>query len=419
MLPVLAGLLIAAVDVRVELLSGDTLTGTLSELDESALSVDTADGPSQRPLTDVVRVTLSDVSTQPPSEHQGRIRFADETMLTAGLTALNARTAQVASIAGKLTLPRSRIRAVRLAEEHPDWSEQWHSFLARKNDEDLLILKKRDGSGLDFYGGIISGATEDEIAFVLDGDAIPVPRHRVYGLIFSLDDVSEERVPVRIVLADESVLAAASVRLNGESFQVETAWKETVELPLSNVSVIDFSAGRFHYLSDLDPIRETYSGIHPDGPVLDDLFGDDRELRDAAWELWKMHRDQVPMGSVGPLPLTLRGTTYRKGLWLFPSCRIDYALDGRYSRLLAVVGVDDEVAFDCVQEDGTPSRVQLTILADGDEIWEANIEATADPVTLNLDLKGRQTLSLIVDFGDGDSACDFLDLADARLLVVP
>jgi hypothetical protein len=124
------------------------------------------------------------------------------------------------------------------------------------------------------------------------------------------------------------------------------------------------------------------------------------------------------MGPFGPLPLTLKGKIYKKGVWLFPKCRIDYALDGQYSTFQTIAGIDDEVASNCSTPDN-PSRVQLTILADGDEVWKRLIEAPADPVSINLDVSKIRTLSILVDFGDGDSACDFLDLADARLLGIP
>ena len=45
------------------------------------------------------------------------------------------------------------------------------------------------------------------------------------------------------------------------------------------------------------------------------------------------------------------------------------------------------------------------------------VEATAEPFPLELDLSGVNTLNVIVDFGDGESTCDYLDLADARLII--
>ena len=213
-------------------------------------------------------------------------------------------------------------------------------------------------------------------------------------------------------------LLLQTVATKEETLQIDTSWEQTLSVPLSVIHSIDFSRGRFHYLSDLDPVNETYYGTHPKGSLLEELLSADDILGQEAKNLWKLHRDQVPMGPYGPLPLTLRGRVYRKGLWLFPHCRIDYALDGRYSSLQTIAGVDDEVAFNCSDPDN-PSKVRLTILSDGDKVRDELIEAPADPVTIHLDVTGVRTLSVIVDFGDDDSACDFLDLADARLLLVP
>jgi hypothetical protein len=36
---------------------------------------------------------------------------------------------------------------------------------------------------------------------------------------------------------------------------------------------------------------------------------------------------------------------------------------------------------------------------------------------LQLPLSGVSTLTILVDFGDNESTCDWLDLADAKLLI--
>jgi hypothetical protein len=43
------------------------------------------------------------------------------------------------------------------------------------------------------------------------------------------------------------------------------------------------------------------------------------------------------------------------------------------------------------------------------------ISAHDQPVPLRLMVAGRSTLEVEVDFGDGSSVCDWLDLADAKL----
>ncbi len=240
---------------------------------------------------------------------------------------------------------------------------------------------------------------------------------RIYGLLFAVQQ-SQTGGTIAVRLSDKSTVMATNLQVQDNTLRIETNWNQTIPVPLNTLQSIDFSSGRFHYLSDLDPVKETYRGIHPEGSPLEDLLKADDILGEEIRSLWKLRRDQLPMGPLGPLPLKLRGKVYQKGVWLFPSCRIDYALDGRYSRFQSIAGVDDEVAFNCSRGD-IPSKVKLTLLTDGDEAWSEIIEAPADPLKISLDVTGVRTLSIDVDFGDGDSACDFLDLADARLLVIP
>jgi len=410
-------LLLASIDVQVDLLDGDAVNGSLAAItaDEMTLLIDGQ--PKQFVLANVIAVN-NDESSKSPGNKQGQLILGDGSTIAGDLQSVNAKEViSTSAIADQLVVPRPAVRAIRLLQENPEWAEEWSAFLERTNEDDLLILKKRDGSGLDFYGGVISATTDDKVEFVLDGDTVPVPRSRIYGLVFAVQKAKASN-PVAVQLSDASRVMATSLTLQDDTLRIETSWNQTLTLPLSTLHGIDFSSGRFHYLSDLDPVKETYRGIHPEGSLLEELLKADDVLGEEALNLWRLQRDQLPMGPFGPLPLKLRGKVYRKGIWLFPSCRIDYALDGRYSRFQAIVGVDDDVAFNCSRGNNT-SKVKLTLMNDGDEAWNELIEAPADPLKLNLDVTGVKTLSIDVDFGDGDSACDFLDLADARLLVIP
>jgi len=410
-------LLLASVDVRVDLLDGSSVAGTLTSIGTDELVLQ-ADGDTRAiALADVVMVEAPNVVAQSADTSSGEILLSDSSQVPVGIQQVSAKEVLAESAAtGALKVPRSAVRAVRLAVSNSDWQDQWQAYLKRDNTDDLLILKKRDGSGLDFYGGVVSGVTDDKVDFVLDGDPVPVPRDRVYGLVFAAQSPNKEQDLI-VSLADSSRLVARSIQVDTNELQLTTSWGQSLSLPLDCVRSLDFSSGRFHYLSDLKPIKETYFGIHPEGSLLEDFLKTDDELGEAILNLWKLHRDEVPMGPFGPLPLTLRGKVYRKGVWLFPSCRIDYPLDGRYSTFQTMAGVDDEVAFNCSRL-GHPSKVELTVLIDGDEVWSELIEAPADPVSIALNVEGVRTLSIVVGFGDDDSACDYLDLADARLLVV-
>ncbi len=411
-------LLLTAIDVQVDLLDGNSVTGSLTALGAEELTLLQNEQSKTIALAEVISVTSNRQKPESSGDSQGHIVLVDGSQIVCKFNHLTARQLSVqSSVRGPLVIPRSIVRAIRLSAVNLEWVKEWRAFLQRNNAEDMLILTKRDGSGLDFYSGVISATSEDKVDFVLDGDTVPVSRTRIYGLIFAAAE-PESNGTIALRLSDGSEIIIQKVIMEGDSLKVETSWNQMLTVRLANVQSIDFSRGRFHYLSDLDPVKETYSGIHPRGSLLEELLRADDVLGKETLRLWKLHRDKVPMGPFGPLPLTLRGKVYEKGIWLFPRCRIDYALDGEYSRFQTIAGVDDEVAFNC-SKPGSPSKVQLMILADGDESWKQLIEAPADPVRINLDVSGIRTLSILVGFGDDDSACDFLDLADARLLVVP
>ena len=76
-----------------------------------------------------------------------------------------------------------------------------------------------------------------------------------------------------------------------------------------------------------------------------------------------------------------------------------------------VVGIDDEVAFN------GSHAVALKITGDGNVLFEKLITSTDAPLPLRLSVDGVSTLTVLVDFGDGSSVCDWLDLADARLVI--
>lgn len=411
-------LLLTTIDVQVDLLDGDSVTGSLTSMTTDELTLQKDGQSTTVDLQDVVTVYSQGLTPELPAESPGRIVLMDGSDIVGSLESLTATEVIVqSSLPEQFRIPRPAVRTIQLSATNPDWAAEWREFTQRTNEDDLLILIKRDGSGLDFYGGVISATEADKLNFVLDGDTVPVPLDRIYGLVFATTQ-SDTNGTIAVRLSDGSGIVARRLRLDGELLEVQTAWKQTLTIPLSLLDSLDFSRGRFHYLSDLDPVKETYMGIHPKGSLLEELLKADDVLGEQALKLWKLHRDRIPMGPYGPLPLTLRGKVYEKGVWLFPRCRIDYALDGQYSAFQTLAGVDDEVAFNCSRPDD-PSKVQLTILTDGDEVWQKLIEAPADPVSIDLDVSGVRTLSILVDFGDDDSACDFLDLADARLLVAP
>jgi hypothetical protein len=77
------------------------------------------------------------------------------------------------------------------------------------------------------------------------------------------------------------------------------------------------------------------------------------------------------------------------------------------------VGIDDEVAY----QDGGMHAVRLMIRGDDKVLIDRLISGNDQPQIVSLPLAGVSTMTVIVDYGDADSICDWLDLADARLRI--
>ena len=101
--------------------------------------------------------------------------------------------------------------------------------------------------------------------------------------------------------------------------------------------------------------------------------------------------------------------TYTKGLGTNSISQITYNLNGAYSLFVSDIGVDDEV------KTGAGS-VDFQVLADGKLVYDRGVMHSGSPTqTVDLDVTGVKTLTLIVgDAGDGN-ASDHGDWAGARL----
>jgi hypothetical protein len=147
------------------------------------------------------------------------------------------------------------------------------------------------------------------------------------------------------------------------------------------------SAPTLTYLSDL-PFASSTNGY---GPIERD-------------------RSNGELGAADGGTLTLNGVTYAKGVGVHANSQITYNLGGTYNSFFAYVGVDDEV--------GRNGSVVFQILADGVVLFDSGVMTGLSETRLaNVDVTGRQTLTLIVNDGGNGSGFDHANWADAQLVV--
>ncbi|MDP4094065.1 MAG: NPCBM/NEW2 domain-containing protein, partial [Bacillota bacterium] len=130
--------------------------------------------------------------------------------------------------------------------------------------------------------------------------------------------------------------------------------------------------------------------------------------------------------SVGLNNIRLGNFDYQKGLGVGSNSLITYHINGEYSRFTSFIGIDDEVSNTTgyVNINGIKMKlpkalgsVKFKVFTDGKLIYDSGI-MTSNDVTkyIDLDVAGKQILTLAVeDCGDG-SLYDHADWANPRLL---
>jgi len=398
-------------EVRLSLADGTGRSGDLKLFDGQRLVLQSDGQQVEVPAAEVLQLEFRQASSEESSNDSAavpvqRVYLRDGSEFSGeGLQRAAAEVLLRSEVWGDLRIPVNSVSAVRLQAQMPAFAEQWGTFQQRKSEKDLLIVVKRDGSGLDFLSGIVSAIGSEAVEFLLDGEKVPVPAARVYGVVFGRSENSGA-VPaggVRVLLANGDVLRGRELRLAEDRLQLQGSWGQSLQCEAGKLRLADLSGERLSYLSELPVLREALLSADPEGSLLDGLVDTETQRR-----LFSPRRDRVLQGGGR---LRLRGQEYLRGLCVHSHSVLSWALDGRYETLELTAGVDDEVAFNA----GAGHAVRLVIRADDAVVFDRMIAAQDPPLPVRLSVSGKSTLEVEVDFGDGSSICDWLDLADARL----
>lgn len=114
--------------------------------------------------------------------------------------------------------------------------------------------------------------------------------------------------------------------------------------------------------------------------------------------------------SIREKPLAIGGKTFARGVGTHAKSTLWIELAGGTEKFLASAGVDDAA--------GGPASIEFTIVADGKTLWRSGLMKPGQPAqTVDVNLRGAQTLLLRVDDGGDGIAFDHADWADARFEV--
>ena len=106
-------------------------------------------------------------------------------------------------------------------------------------------------------------------------------------------------------------------------------------------------------------------------------------------------------------PLKIGSRSFDRGICVRSKTNVRYRLNGDFNRFQTWIGIQDTYKGDVV----------VTISCDGTELFSGEVAPEDDPKRLDLDVSGKYSLEILVDYGKLDlDIGDLFVLGDARLL---
>lgn len=390
--------------------SGPPRRGEILRLDDKNLAVKTDAGEETLALREISRVTRIDTGHKlgavplPITLHltDGSLWRLAGVKLESGK--LEAKDAQGAALA-----PRIRaVAALRLRIPEGYLDAAWEEYVAAKRATDALIIrrtvKRKSDDGetvieseitLDEIEGKLVEIGDAAVKFEVEGEPVDIAREKVEGVVLAIAAGGEE--PEMTCLAvDEtgSRWKLQSLALEKGVFKLTSVSGVTCDLPLEQLTMLDFSASNTRYLSDLEfASTET------------------RSYLDASFTGDKLQKLLAPRKDIGAFGGKLEGGDppfeEAKGLALVAYSRVQFRVPKGFTRFAAIAALDPHVK--------KIGGVKLRILVDDREVYAKLINgaASGDPINLELPAQPRM-LTIEADFGPRKELGASLQLQSAR-----
>lgn len=381
----------------VQLLDGSKVSGTLAAWTENQLAVETSAGRRELDVAKVASIAAHTPPSKPADTPAVWVDLADGCHLAgSGFTMQKGRANIILSTANQeFGAPAAEVDAVRIQPESAATAIQWSQLRGKRLPGDLLVTGNQ--SGIDYHQGAIEDVAGDKVRFTLEGTTLNVKRSKVYGLIFYHAAAGAGSQPAySVVDAFGSRWAAASVKLLGSELEFSTAHGQTIRRDLDRIAQIDLSCGKIVFLSDLKPDAEKFAA---------DPFTLPAKELPSRLTFSRVRRDQ----NLESKSLRTHGQEFHKGMAMRSRSELAWTLPGKFSRLEAVAGIDDDFR--------PLGDVRLQITGDGKPLFDRAIRGSDEGAApIGLDVSGVRRLVIIVESEGNLGAGDHLVLGNLRLI---
>jgi hypothetical protein len=326
--------------------------------------------------------------TVTPGEAAAIVHLAGGGAIRAKAVAVTQDECQIDWLFGKLKLPLSAVRGIRLNTETdpkkvPGGADQFDGDVAGAPGERDRLYVIVEGK-VQSLQGIVVAVTPENVTFNYEGADRTLPRDKAFGLTLAGTGKTPALTGLALLTLSEGSAVWTQVRKmeNGVA-SVKLSVGPELALPWAAVARVQVRSDRLAFVSDLTPVEVYQSSIADIGPHKVDL-------------------------SVRGRPLSVKGRTFEKGLGMHATCRVTFNVDPRFNAFAATIGIDDETKGkgDC----------EFVVLGDGKELFRKRMRGGDAAVEVAVKLPGVKQLTLAVEAGEDLDFGDHGNWCDARLI---
>jgi hypothetical protein len=313
------------------------------------------------------------------------VRLTGDGVIRAKTFAIKKEKVQITWAGGpELKLPLEAIRSVQFNAIPNAAFEKAAASPSAENDQLVVEIRGK----LRTLPALIESIDDNQIVGMVDKQKVALPRQRLYGVVFAFVKKPLNRDGLcHVHLRDGSVLPGRVVELPKVPGKLKFKLLDGGELSLNwdAVAQIAVSSSRLQWLSDLKPTEVAEQTIV------------------ALPQKWKPDR------SASGTPLKLAGRTFDKGIGVHARSQLTFALDGKYEKFAAVIGLDDVAGRkgDCI----------FVVTGDGRELFRQRMKGRDKPQPVRVDVRNVRRLVLLVEPGENLDIADHADWADAVLIL--
>lgn len=263
------------------------------------------------------------------------------------------------------TIPASLIREITSKEVVAKQTTVDRKQASLESD---TVYAKTEGGAVQAVAGVIKGLEGESLNFEFKGKLRKILLSKVVLILRAQGDADSNETYAAIDLKGGQRVPGRLKSLVDGKAVIETQWKGTIEAPRNALVELSVRNGRVTSLADLEPTTVEHV------PFLD------RKL------------PHTVNHSLNGQPLQVGDAKFDRGLCTHSRTVLTYDLGSKYKRLRAMIGLQ--------KGDGDLGKVLVRVHSDNKVIFEKPLNGGVPAESLDIDVAGKKTLVLEVDYGD-------------------